>query len=67
VSYRDEHPLSERVLNAAESAGQSFAFYDRKEDEDLTREELEQAVRSGDVTMEEISSAFIQGARREGL
>jgi hypothetical protein len=40
---------------------------DRKEDEDLSRDDLERAIRLGLVTMDEIASAFIQGMRNEGL
>jgi len=46
------------ILNAAEDLASSFAFYDRKEDEALSGEDPEDAIRRGVVTLDEIVAAF---------
>lgn len=38
----------------------SFLYYDRKEDEDLPRGSIEEAILMGEITAEEIGDAFIQ-------
>lgn len=36
----------------------NFLYYDRKEDEDLTMEQLNEAVNSGEITIDEMVDAF---------
>lgn len=48
----------EHVLNSAAHAAEMFIYYDRKEDEDLPRGEIEKAVAAGEVTKDEIVAAF---------
>lgn len=50
--------LRETVLGAARDAGTDFAAYDRKEDEDLSREQLVQAIMAGQVSIAEIGAVF---------
>lgn len=52
------------VLATAEDAGLDFAYYDRKEDEDLPVGAIEAAMDAGDVTPEEITDAFLKGMGR---
>lgn len=52
------------VLAAAEDAGSSFAYYDRKEDEELPVGAIEAAIQAGDVTREEIADAFLKAMGR---
>lgn len=39
----------------------SFLYYDRKEDEELPRGEIEEAVKAGEITSEEIVKRFRKG------
>lgn len=57
----------ELILMTAEDAGRDFAFADRKEDSELSRDDLDAALAAGEVNFEEITSAFLQGMREEGL
>lgn len=47
------------LLAAARDAGADFAYYDRKEDENLSREDVEEALRAGEVTPAELAGAFL--------
>lgn len=49
------------ILDTAEDAGVDFAFYNRKEDEELTLEAFRKALKDGVVTLEEVAAAFIDG------
>jgi hypothetical protein len=50
--------IKKKILNAARDAARDFACYDRKEDEDLSADALDEAVRTGAVTIDEIVAAF---------
>jgi hypothetical protein len=50
--------LKERILGAARDAARDFAYYGRKEDEDLPREQVEDAFHAGLVTVDEVAAAF---------
>lgn len=54
----------ERILDRASDLAGSFFYYDRKEDEDLPRGEIEAALESGEVTIDDITTAFVESARR---
>jgi hypothetical protein len=60
-------PLVILILETAEDAGRDFAYGDRKEDERLSQGDLIEAVESGEVTLDEIASAFLQGLKQEGV
>lgn len=36
----------------------NFLYYDRKEDEDLTMEQLNEAVKNGEITIDEMVAEF---------
>lgn len=51
----------EIILITASDLAANFMFYDRKEDEDLGRGEIEDAIKSGEITEAEIVNAFSEG------
>ncbi len=48
----------ERILDTADDLMGSFLYYDRKEDENLRRGEIEEAISAGEVSVKEILSVF---------
>lgn len=40
-----------------------FIYYDRKEDEELSAEQLQKAIKEGEITIEEIVSSFEKGLK----
>lgn len=48
----------QRILNLAEDLMSNFLFYDRKEDEDLPVDAIEEAIINGEITTEEILDVF---------
>lgn len=46
------------ILNIVDDLVSDFLYYDRKEDEDLPRGAIEEAVRAGEVTVDEIVEKF---------
>ena len=48
----------EHIIDRAKDAAGSFIYYDRKEDEDLPRGEIENAIKAGEITKAEIVAAF---------
>lgn len=53
-------PQSRReiILMTVDDLVADFLYYDRKEDEDLQRGAIEEAIAAGEVTAEEIVAAF---------
>lgn len=43
-----------------------FLYYDRKEDQNLPRGEIEAAIESGEVTVDELAAAFRSGLEGSG-
>lgn len=56
--------MKEIIFNTVEDLVSNFVYYDRKEDEDLSANELTMAIKSGEVTIEEIVSKFEKHLRR---
>lgn len=50
--------LRKLTLAAASDAASEFAYYGRKEDEDLSREDLAEAFDSGAVTIDDVVAEF---------
>jgi len=50
--------MKERILAAIQTAVIKFLYYDRKEDEDLPVGVIEQAVRDGVITTDEIERSI---------
>ena len=48
----------ELILVTAGDAAKELAYYNRKEDEDLPRGEIQEAIEKGEVTVDEIVEAF---------
>lgn len=46
------------ILNTINSLCSDFLYYDRKEDEDLSMEQLNEAVKSGEITVDEMVAEF---------
>jgi len=53
--------MKELILNHIEDLVSDFVYYDRKEDEDLSMEQLKNAVKSGEVTVAEMVEKFKDG------
>jgi len=47
-----------KVFEALENSISKFLYYDRKEDDDLNVEQFKQAVRRGDITLDEMVDYF---------
>ncbi len=50
----------ELILASASDAAKDFIDYNRKEDEDLPRGEIQEAIEKGEVTVDEIVETFRQ-------
>lgn len=46
------------ILNAVDDLVSDLLYYDRKEDEDLERGEIEKCINDGDITRDEITAYF---------
>lgn len=53
----------QKILDTLDDCGGQFVYYDRKEDEDLPQGSVEEAVAAGEITIEEIAEAFIEGTK----
>lgn len=51
----------ERIESTIDDLLSNFLYYDRKEDEELPRGEIEAAVRAGEITAQEIADRFSKG------
>lgn len=51
-------PRRERILDAVNTAASKFFYYDRKEDSELEVGEIEDAIREGEISIEEILKEF---------
>jgi hypothetical protein len=51
----------ELILATIDDAVTDLIYYDRKEDEDLPRGEIEKAVKAGEITADEIVERFRYG------
>jgi len=51
--------LKQIIINTAKDCAAGFLYYDRKEDEDLPRGAIEQAIKDGVITKQEIIDAFM--------
>lgn len=52
--------MKETILNTVKDLCANFLYYDRKEDEDLSADDLEEAVKNGTVTIDEMVETFRQ-------
>lgn len=50
--------MKEIILNTISDLCSNFLYYDRKEDEELSIEQLEDAVESGEITIDEMVEKF---------
>lgn len=50
--------MKEEILNTINDLCADFLYYDRKEDECLTIEQLNEAVKSGEITVDEMVAEF---------
>jgi len=46
------------IINTVTDLVSDFLYYDRKEDEELSRGDIEAAIRQGDITLDEIVQVF---------
>lgn len=47
-----------RILDTTSDLAGAFLYYDRKEDDDLPRDAIEEAVVEGEITVDEIVAEF---------
>lgn len=50
--------MKEQILNTIRDLCSNFLFYDRKEDENLTQDDLYQAVNNNEITIGEMVEEF---------
>jgi len=50
--------MKTKILNTISDLCSNFLYYDRKEDEELSMEQLNKAVKSGEITIDEMVNAF---------
>jgi hypothetical protein len=50
--------MKQTILNKIDSLCSDFLYYDRKEDEELSMEQLNKAVKSGEITIDEMVAEF---------
>ena len=62
---RDSDELRDTIRRTAMDCAANFAYYDRKDDEDLSREDLDDAIDGGVVTLDEIAAWFREGLEGE--
>ena len=53
----------QHILNTADDLMGSFLYYGRKEDENLPRGAIEEAIKAGEVTVEELLGIFEKALR----
>jgi hypothetical protein len=58
VEFEEENPIKKVILNTIEDLCSNFLFYNRKEDENLSIEQLNEAVKSGFITIDEMVEEF---------
>lgn len=51
----------DRILLTVDDLVGAFLYYDRKDDEDLPRGQIEDAIATGEVTIQEIVARFQRG------
>lgn len=50
--------MKEIIINTIDDLCSKFLYYDRKEDEELSADQLNQAVRKGIITVDEMVAEF---------
>lgn len=50
--------MKEKILSTISDLCSDFLFYDRKEDESLSVKQLNRAVKSGEITIDEMVAEF---------
>jgi hypothetical protein len=50
--------MKQTILDTISDLCSDFLYYDRKEDEDLTMEQLNEAVKNGEITIDEMVAEF---------
>lgn len=59
----NEKNRRERIISAVRDLAGALLWYDRKDDEDLVRGDVEAAIAAGEITREEIVEAFATALR----
>ncbi len=50
--------MKQKILGTISDLCSNFLYYDRKEDEELSTEQLNEAVKNGEVTIDEMVAEF---------
>jgi len=61
----DDGEKRQNILDTVSDAATDFMYYDRKEDEELPGGAIEQAVKDGIITYEEIADLFLKEIRED--
>lgn len=56
--------MNDIILNTIDDLVSNFLYYDRKEDEDLPRGAIDDAVKDGSITIEAMVTQFEESLRR---
>ena len=56
--------MKQEILNTISDLVKDFLYYDRKEDEDLSVEDLEKAFNNGEITVDECIDHFGKTLKR---
>ena len=60
LHVKDNMTKKEHILNNMEDLISNFLYYDRKEDEELPRGFIEDAIFNGEITIEDIVEKFLK-------
>ena len=55
--------MKQAILNRVEDLVSMFLYYDRKEDEDLPVGAIDDAIKNGEITIDEITSKFAESLK----
>jgi hypothetical protein len=54
----EQKTIKEIIIDTISDLCSNFLYYDRKEDEDLSMEQLNNAVKNGEITIDEMVAEF---------
>ena len=58
INWREKMNIKQEIINTIDDLASNFLYYDRKEDEDLPKGAIEEAIKSGEITYGEIVERF---------
>lgn len=61
MEFEEREVNKEMILGYVDALISDFVYYDRKEDEDLNMDQLNEAIKSGIVSIDEMTERFKKG------